>query len=60
MMATIHFARSLNSFASKIRISFFLLSPKKGFDSNQGDQIWRISAYWAIVFFGHFLKIFRK
>jgi hypothetical protein len=23
----------------------------------QGDQIGRIFAYWAIVFFGHFLKM---
>jgi hypothetical protein len=25
--------------------------------SNQGDQIGRIFAHWAVVYFGHFLKL---
>jgi hypothetical protein len=29
----------------------------RNFERNQGDQIWRIFAHWAIVYFG---QLFRK
>jgi hypothetical protein len=42
---------------NKGRKRHYALHTRGHFNGEQGDQIWRIFAFWAIVFFGYFLTI---